>query len=278
MSIQRGGRASSLRRAAAVFLTVLAAAAGPLHAQDAPSVDTLLARLFSTEDRTPYELTADFSGTLALTIKGGTITARAAGSFYEVRRADGVRRRRVQITRLDLPLLLRPFNGTIRRIIEEKVETQNESPETFHSHDIFLHGQLPGRQYILVGVHKEIVDEAIDRYGKPEDKNHTSTRRRIAQWLYTTPTQRELLVRPGPPYALRAVVNEHGTLFELSLLYSWGEVGTRVEYAVVRDQWVWRQVDADANSELSGFGRVDGKLKLTFTNHCLNCPPARPPR
>jgi hypothetical protein len=268
------------RTLAAVLATVLvvAATAGQPAAEELPSVDALLARLFSTDERTPYELTAEFTGTLTLTIRGGAVTARAAGSFYEVRRADGVRRRRVQITRLDLPFLLRPFASTIRRVIEEQVETQNESPETFHAHDIFLHSTLPGKRYVLVGVHKEIVDEAIDRYGRREDKADPATRRRIAQWLYTTPTQRELLVRPGPPYALRAVLNEYGTLFELALLYHWGEIGTRIDYAVVRDQWVWRQVDADASSELAGFGRVDGKLRLTFFNHCLNCPPARPSR
>lgn len=276
MTIQRARGAIVGTLIAAALLAV--PAGGPLRAQAEPTVDALLGRLFGTEERTPYELTADFSGTLALTIRGGTLTARAAGFFQEVRRADGVRRRRVQITRLDLPLILRPFNGTIRRIIEEKIETQNESAETFHSHDVFLYGALPGRRLILAGVHKEIVDVAIDRYGKSEDKRDVATRRRIAHWLYTTPTQRELLVRPGPPYALRAVLNEYGTLFELVLQYSWGEVGTRIEYIAVRDEWVWRQVDADANSELSGFGRVDGKLHLTFSNHCLNCPPARSPR
>jgi hypothetical protein len=252
-------------------MAALAGAGLPAHAQDAPSVDALLERLFSSEDKTPYELTADFSGTLALTMRGGTITAVAAGSFTEVRRADGVRRRRVEIKRLDLPFLLRPFSGTIRRVIEEKVETQNESPETFHSHDIFLNGALPGPRYLLIGVHKAIVDEAIDRYGKGQDKKDDATRRRIAQWLYTTPSRREMLVRAGPPYALRVVLDEAGTLYELTLLYNWGEVGTRINYAIVNGQPVWQHVSADANSELSGFGRVDGKLQLTFSNHCLNC-------
>jgi hypothetical protein len=228
-------------------------------------VDVLLARLFGTEDLTPYELTADFHGTVRLRLRGGTITAVAAGSFVERRGTDGVRRRRVHITRLDLPLLLRPFAGTIRRVIEEKVETQNESPETFHAHDIFFAGTLPGRRYILIGVHKAIVDDAIDRYGDRASKDDPATRRRIAQWLFTTPTQRERLVRPGPPYALRVVLDEHGTLYELVLMYNWGEVGTRIDYIVVAGQWVWRQVDADATSELAGFGRVDGNLTLAFT-------------
>jgi hypothetical protein len=259
-------------RSIAVTLTlaVLAAIAGPAVAQ-APSVDALLAHLFGSEDKTPYELTADFSGTLTLVVRGGRFTAFAAGSFQEVRKSDGVKRRKVNITRLDLPVLLRPFRGTLRRVIEEKVETQSESPETFHEHDIFVHGELPGKRYLLIGVHKDIVDEAIDRYGKPEHKKDAATRRRIAHWLYTSPSMREMLVRTGPPYALQAVLDEGGTLYELTLFYNWGDVGTRIAYIIVNGQPVWQQVAADANSELSGFGRVDGKLLLNFANHCVNC-------
>lgn len=236
-----------------------------------PSVETLLTRLFGSEDKTPYELSADFSGTLTLVIRGGKVTAVAAGSFQEIRKADGVKRRKVNITKLDLPLLLRPFRRTVERLIEEKVETQSESPETFHAHDIFIHGDLPGRRYLLIGVHKDIVNDAIDRYGKPQDKADPITRRRIAHWLYTSPSQREMLVRPGPPYALQAILDEGGTLYELTLFYDWGEVGSKVTYIIVNSQPVWQQVSADAISQLSGFGRVDGKLILNFTNHCVNC-------
>jgi len=256
--------------AAAVTLALLAGPAYSASAQ-APSVDALMARLFGTDDKTPYELSAEFSGTLTLTVRGGTMTAVAAGSFLEFRGADGVKRRKVTIARLDLPVLLRPFSGAIRRVIEEKVETQSESPETFHDHDIFLYGELPGRRYILVGVHKAIIDETIDRYGKPEQKKDPETRRRLAQWLYTSPSMRDTLVRGGPPYALRVVLDDAGMLYELTLLYNWGEVGTRISYALVSGQPVWRTVAADAVSELTGFGRVNGKLLLTFSNHCVNC-------
>lgn len=260
-----------LRPAAGLLLVAILAAAGnPARAQ-APSVDTLLTRLFGSEDKTPYELTADFAGTLALAVRGSTLTAVASGSFNEFRQADGIKRRKVTITTLDLPLLLRPFSGTIRRLIEEKVETQSETPETFHAHDIFIHGELPGRRYILVGVHKAIVDDALARYGRPEDRKNVEVRRRIARWLYTSPTQRETLVRPGPPYALLVILDDAGILYELTLFYDWGEVGTRIGYATVSGQPVWRQVSADAVSELAGLGRVDGKLFLTFTNHCVNC-------
>lgn len=254
---------------AAAFLSIALAGGITVPAHSQPTVDSLLARVFASEDKTPYELTADFSGTLTLVVRGTKTTAVATGSFVESRGADGVRKRKVNITRLDLPVLLRPFGASVRRIIEEKVETQSESPETFHEHDIFILGEQRGR-YVLVGVQRAIVEGAIDRYGKPQDKRDPEVRRRIARWLWTSP-QRENIVRPGPPYALRATVDEAGLIYELTLFYNWGEVGTRISYVEVNKQAVWRTVSADANSEVAGFGRVDGVMMLTFTNHCVNC-------
>jgi len=258
-----------VRLGAVLFLCAVLAGPPPASAQ-APSAEALLARIFGTQEKTPYELTADFSGTLTLTLRGGTLTTYAEGSFHETRRADGVKQRRVRITRLQLPVLLRPFRSAIQRVIEEKIETQQERPETFHDHDFFIYAERP-RRFIVVGVHRGIVDDAIDRYGAAWQKTDAATRRRIAQWLYTSPTQREFLVRPGPPYALRVELDEVGTLYELTLFYDWGEIGTRITYATVSGQTVWQTVTADAASELSGFGRVVGKLQLTFANHCLNC-------
>lgn len=235
------------------------------------SVETLLARLFDVDVKTPYELSADFAGELVLSIRGGRLVVAAEGSFLESRGADGIRRRKVTVRRLDLPFFLRPFSGAVRRVIEEKVETQAETPETFHNHDVFILTELPGRRYVLVGVHRAIVDEAIDRYGQPRDKNDPLTRRKIAQWLFTSPTMTAFLVRPGPPYALRLIVDEDGQLYELALFYDWGEVSTRISYAVVNGQPVWRQITADTVSEFAGVGRVDGQLVLTFFNHCVNC-------
>lgn len=254
--------------ATVVALLLAGGAAAPARAQ--PSVDTLLSRVFGTEEKTPYELTADFNGTLTLVVRGAKVTAVATGSFQEFRRADGVKRRKVNITKLDLPALLQPFAGTVRRVIEEKVETQSESPETFHQHDIFIQGEVPGNRYMLIGVLKTIVDAAIDQYGRPEDKKDPDTRRRIARWLWS-PVRRDTIVRSGPPYALRTVVDEAGTIYELTLFYSWGEVGTRITYVQVNNQPVWRTVSADSVSEVSGLGRVDGTMLLTFSNHCFNC-------
>src|SRR3990170_6652026 len=211
------------RLATAALLSIALAGGLTVPARSQPTVDTLLARLFGSEDKTPYELIADFNGTLTLVVRGAKTTAVAAGSFVESRGADGVRKRKVNITRLDLPILLRPFGNSVRRIIEEKVETQSESPETFHEHDIFILGEQHGR-YVLVGVQRAIVDAAIDLYGKPEDKRDPEVRRRIARWLWTSP-QRENIVRPGPPYALRTAVDEGGLIYELTLFYNGGEVG-----------------------------------------------------
>lgn len=257
------------RLATAALVSIALAGGIAVPARSQPTVDSLLARVFSAEDKTPYELTADFDGTLTLIVRGTKTTAVAAGSFVESRGADGVRKRKVTITRLDLPILLRPFGNSVRRIIEEKVETQSESPETFHEHDIFILSEQRGR-YVLVGVQREIVDEAIDKYGKPQDKRDPEVRRRIARWLWTSP-QRENIVRPGPPYALRATVDEAGLIYELTLLYNWGEVGTRIAYVDLNKQAVWRTLSADAISEVAGFGRVDGVMVLNFTNHCVNC-------
>ncbi len=254
--------------AAAVLFLLLALGISP-PAWSQPTVDSLLARVFGSEDKTPYELTADFTGTLTLIVRGAKTTAVAAGSFLETRGADGVRRRKVNITKLDLPVLLRPFAANLRRIIEEKVETQSESPETFHAHDIFILSEKNGR-YVLIGVQRDIVDTAIDKYGKPQDKKDTDTRRRIARWLWTG-TRRTSLARPGPPYALRTVVDEAGLIYELTLFYEWGDVGTRITYVEVNKQAVWRSVSADANSEVTGIGHVDGVMVLNFTNHCVNC-------
>jgi hypothetical protein len=257
----------ALATAALVIIALGGGIAVPAWPQ--PTVDVLLARVFGSEDKTPYELTADFNGTLTLVVRGSKTTAVAAGSFVESRGADGVRKRKVNITKLDLPILLRPFGGSVRRIIEEKVETQSETPETFHQHDIFILGEQRGR-YVLVGVQRAIVDDAIDKYGKPQDMRDPEVRRRIARWLWTSP-RRENIVRAGPPYALRASVDEAGLVYELTLFYNWGEVGTRIAYVEVNKQAVWRTVSADAVSEVAGIGRVDGVMVLNFTNHCVNC-------
>lgn len=256
--------------ALAMLLAAALTAAPGVRAQ-IPLVDALLMRLFRADVKDPYDLTADFTGTLRVSARGSQLAVEAEGSFHEWRGADGIRRRQVAVRKLSVPLLLRPFSASIGRAIEERIETQSENPETFHAHDIFLSTELPERRYVLAGVHRAIVDEAIDRYGKPQDKLDVMTRRKIAEWLYSAPTMREFIVRPGPPYALRVVTDESGLLYELDLQYDWGQVSTRVGYVYINGQPVWERVVADTMSDLSGVGRVMGQLSLIFTNHCVNC-------
>ncbi len=263
-------RSRCLSAALAALLT-LGWPAGLRAQLQTPSVDTLLLRLFGSETRDPYELTADFMGALRVTVRGSQLVVEAEGSFFESRGTDGVRRRKVAVRKLSVPLILRPFSASIGRAIEDRIETQAENPETFHAHDIFVADVQPGPRYVLGGVHRDIVDDAIDRYGKPRDKLDVTTRRKIAEWLFSAPTMREFIVRPGPPYALRAVIDDTGLLYELILSYDWGQVSTKVAYAYINGQAVWARVVADTMSDLSGVGHVTGQLSLVFTNHCVNC-------
>jgi len=253
---------------AALLVTVVATKIGWAQA---PTLDALLLRLFDVNVKEPYELSADFNGTLDVTVKRSRLVVAADGSFLEWRGTDGIRHRSVTVHDLTLPLLLRPFASSIRKVIAEKIETQGENPETFYAHDIFLLSEQPGGRFVLAGVHRAIVDDAIDRYGRPEDKLDVTTRRKIAQWLYTAPNMKEFIARPGPPYALRATIDENGVLYELVLSYDWGEVSTRIGYIWINGQPVWAEVQADTVSNLAGVGRVIGQLVLRFTNHCVNC-------
>ena len=263
---------SSARRGAAVLAALLVTfSATTVGRAQTPTVDTLLLRLFDINVTEPYELNADFSGVLEVTIKRSRLVVSADGSFLEWRGTDGIRHRQVMVHNLNLPLLLRPFATSIRNVIADKIETQAENPETFHAHDIFLLTEQPDQRYVLAGIHHAIVDDAIDRYGHAEDKLDVITRRKIAQWLYTAPTMKEFIARPGPPYALRAVIDENGVLYELVLSYDWGAVSTRIEYIWIGGQPLWSEVQADTVSNLTGVGRITGKLLLRFTNHCVNC-------
>lgn len=236
-------------------------------------VDALLGRVFASKYSEPYRLTADFSGILVLFVRGRPITAAVAGSYVEWEGPDRQKRRQVSITRLHLPLLLRPFAGRLRRMIEEQVEHQSDSPETFHDHDVFILDELPERRYVLIGIHRAIIDDALERAGRPAARRDAELRREMAERLYTTPGYRERLPRPGPPYALRAVVDDKGNIYDLRLFYDWGAVGTTFTYVLVNDHPVWNTLGADTTGTVGGLGRVDGNLAFTFTNHCFNCSP-----
>ncbi len=254
----------------------------PSHAQQPPPtqdpphgeqqlVDALLVRVLGTEERETYELKADFIGSLTLVFRGSELSAVAAGTYHESRKAGEARRRKIAIKRLDLPLLLRPFSGALREAIERKADFQTDNPANFRAHDIFILEAQGSNRYVLSGVHRAIVDDALDRYGQAAAKEDPAIRRHIARWLYTSPVMHDWVVRPGPPYALRTLIDQGGLVYELTLFYNWGQVGTKVSYVVVNGQPLWREIITDTVTDLSGVGRVDGQMTLTFSNHCLNC-------
>ena len=263
-----------MRFAVGLLVAVLALGATPLPGEAQPqpvTVEFLLQKLFGNDNKPPYDLTADFTGVVTLTFKNGRLGVEAEGSFHEWRGADGVKHRRVLIRNLSVPLILRPFAQSLRRTVAEKIEAQAENPEIFYAHDLFISAELPDNIYAVTGVHRALVDEAIDRYGKPEDKTDPETRSRIAKWLFTSPTMHDFIVRPGPPYALQAQIDDTGLLHELIVYYDWGQISTRVAFVTINGRTVWSTLVADTISTLPGIGQVTGQLSLNLTNHCVNC-------
>lgn len=238
-------------------------------------VDVLLARAVGTGSLDTYDLTADFTGYLTVTVRGAPFTALADGTYREIRKPGELRHRQIQVRHIEVPLLLRPFTGSVKNLIEKKAELTSDNPATFSGHDIFILEEQPGHRYALGGVFRNIVDDAIDRYGGGRGKKDPAFRRNIARWLYTAPTMRPGIVRPGPAYALRTVLDEQGLIYELNLFYDWGNLGSRVVYTVVKGKPVWQEVIADTRTDLSGIGHIEGIMSLTFSNHCFDCPPLK---
>ncbi len=246
---------------AAVLLAAPSARAQPL------TIDSLLTRIFSTDDRTSYDLTAAFNGTLTLGLKEGRWVALAAGTFHEWRTAGQPRHWKINIDQLDLPTLLRPFSGALRRAIEEKAAMQSESLEALHSHELFILEELPGGRYVLAGIRSDLVDEAIDRYGHAADKTNPTTRRAIARWLFVAPTMREWIVRRGGAYAIQAVADEQGLVYSVTLFYNWGRLDMTFNYVTIAGRPIWREVGTGIISDIDGVGHVTGHLSLTFSQH-----------
>src|SRR2546422_858364 len=136
------------------------ATAFPTHAQ-VLSVDELLARTLAPQHfalapqhRIPYELTAQFSASLLLQVRGSVLTADATGLFREWQSVgERTARHRVTIEQLHLPLLLRPFAGFLRHEAEERVARLSSDSPDFHAHDFFIVDTEPGNLYVVAGVH-----------------------------------------------------------------------------------------------------------------------------
>jgi hypothetical protein len=256
-----------LTLAAAIVLSLQTS--GAVRAQ--PSVDSLIAQIFGTTDAAPYQLQAQFRGAFSLTTNASSTEGTAAGLFREWRAPGEFRRWKVTVQEVKLPWFLRPFSGMVRTAIEEKAEAQTEALENFRDYDVFLSEEQAGGRYVLAGLRRDVVDEAITRFGKSADKQDEATRRAIAQWLVTSSSMQSWAKRSGPlPYALNVVADESGLIHEVQLLYERSQVGMKFSYIQIGEMRAWKEVlSTFASSNAKGFGRLDGQLSLGFANHKL---------
>ncbi len=235
------------------------------------SVDMLLARVTTEPDQQPYTLTADFTARLILNIPTGTVPVTAAGSLVESRAAVGEpRRRRVTVTSLQVPILLRPFTSAVRDALRNMIESEPKATEFLHTLDVFVVDELPGGRYMVGGVRQDIVTEVMTRYRQTALLRDVTARRAIAKWLHS-PTQRASIVRGGGAYMLSAVVDEAGVVHDLTLFYEWGHIRSQSTFVTIAGKMFWKDVASDTSTLVAGMGRVDGRLSLQITNHCLNC-------
>ncbi|MBI3997461.1 MAG: hypothetical protein HY355_00405 [Armatimonadetes bacterium] len=260
------------RRAIVASLAVLISLS-PAAAQGT-TVEALLARVVADPYPEPYTMTANFTATATLNIPTGRIKVLAAGNFVESRAANGdPRRRKATITRLDVPLLLRPATAAIRTALTDVIEAEHKLAEFLPFQDIFIQEERGGGKYLLGGVRQDIVTEMMQKYGQQAFLKDPTARRAIARWLWS-PSQRDSIVRSGAgPYMIRAVVDDAGLVHEATLYYDWGALGSRLSFVMVGGRPFWREVVSDTQTEIAGIGKADGQMVLHLTNHCLNCPP-----
>lgn len=263
----RRPRRAGLACVVALLLSA-AAAAQPV------TIDTLLGRIYNEPNPQPYTMTADYSAEFVINIPTGKVTVRALGTIVESRSAQGEpRQRKATVTRLDVPLLLRPFSGSIRKVVTDLIEVEQKPGEILPLMDVFMVEERPPNQYLVGGVRRDIVTETMRKYGQGASVEDGAARRAIAKWLWS-PSQRASIVRPGPgPYMLTALVDDGGLLHQLTLAYDWGQVGNRITFVSIGGRPFWRQVVSDSSSDVPGLGRVDGRMTLLVQNHCLNCAP-----
>lgn len=256
----------------AAVLVVATQVGLPARAQD--SVDTLITQIFGTKDAAAYVLQAHVRGIFSLTTGSGFIAGTVAGNFREWRTLGGSRRWRVTVQELQLPWLLRPFSRTVRGSIEKKVEEQSEAFQNFRDYDVFISDEQAEGQTVLVGLRRDLVDEAITRFGRSIDMQDVATRREIAEWLFTAPSMQSWIKRGGQPYALKVVTDETGLVHELQVFYERSQVGMKFSYLTVGTQPAWKEVlSTFANSNAKGLGRLEGQLKLGFADHKLDLAP-----
>lgn len=239
----------------------------------AVTVDSLIAKVINEPNPQPYTLTADFSARLVMTLSTGKVPVHAVGTLFETRTASGQpRTRKATVTRLDLPLLLRPFSNSVRTILTGLIEAEQKPGELVPTLDIFIEEDRNDGRYVLGGVRQDIVTEIMTKYNQHALLKDATARRAFAKWLFA-PSQRQQIVRPGAAYAMSTTVDDAGLVHHLTLYFDWGQVSSRLTFVMVGGRPFWREVISDGTSEIPGLGRVFGTMVLQVTNHCLNCQP-----
>ena len=193
---------------------------------------------------TPYELRADFAATLALMIGSLQHTATSQGEVLDRLGTNGEHQITVSVRAVQVPLLLRPFKGSIASVTSELISSQAEDPRTFAGYDLAVLETRDDGTSVLGGVRADIVDEAVRRLPPSASSSSPELRRALAKALLTSPSMREGLRRSGPPYAFRAVADAAGRLLESAVLYDWGsaeKVWSNADgwltYPDVRERW-----------------------------------------
>lgn len=272
----RAGQAMKFITLLYLLLSVIVVAAqtgGAVRAQ--PSVDGLLAQIFGTKDAPAYDLQAQFRGAFVLRTPSSSINGTAAGQFREWRRQGESRRWKIAIQELDLPWIMRPFSGAVRAAIEQKAEAQSQAIENFRNYDVFVSEEPTAGRYVLFGLRRDVVDEAITRFGKAVDSRDDSARRSIARWLATSQAMQSWVVRPGPlPYALSLQADDAGIIHEIKLSYEISRVGMKFSYLRVGEQVAWKEVQSTfASSNAKGIGRLEGELLIGLAGHRVDTAP-----
>ena len=270
MAIERFRR-RRLSAASAVLLILMAG--WPGRAQ-APSVDELIRRALAPKPFDTYTMRADFDALLAVHYGGGgSLTATARGTLTESHQPGEPLRRILTIRELHLPVALRPFTRLVQRVVKERIETQPDAFTDIHAHDFFLLDDAAQDLYTIGGVRRDIVTNAMAAYRAPQGESggDSEARRAVAKWLFTSPITKTRIVRPGPPYALEAVVDAQGLLRTFTIFYNWGTLRTQIAYAIISGVPVWDRLQSDVATDLPTLGHATGEVTISLSNECLDC-------
>ncbi|HKX17705.1 MAG TPA: hypothetical protein VJT33_06815 [bacterium] len=239
-----------------------------------PSADDLVRLALAPKPSELYTMRADYD--LILTVRygsGGLLTTTARGMLTEWHRPRQPLHRSITIREMRIPLLLRPFSGLVQRVIKERIETQPDDLPDVNGHDFFLLDDPSKDQYVIGGVRRDIVTETLATYRNPgaATSNDPETRRAVAKWLFSSPTMKSRVIRSGPPYAMKGVVDAQGLLRAFDLFYNWGILRTQIAYAFINGAPVWNRLHTDVASDLPTLGRVTGGVTISLSNECLDC-------